>query len=45
MATKELGQYDKAKDDSGDEEVDVEHPAEEEEVGGDNTERTIESIS
>ena len=38
MATKEFGQNDEAKDDSGNEEVDVENPAEEEEVRGDNAE-------
>ena len=32
VATEELGQYDEAEDDPGDEEVDVEHPAEKEEV-------------
>ena len=38
MATKEFRQNDEAKDDSGNEEVDVENPAEEEEVGRDNAE-------
>ena len=38
MATKEFRQNDEAKDGSGNEEVDVENPAEEEEVGGDNAE-------
>ena len=38
MTTQELGKYDESKDDSGDEEVDVENPAEEEEVGRDNAE-------
>ena len=38
MTTKEFGQYDEAKDDPGNEEVDVENPAEEEEVGGDDAE-------
>ena len=37
MATKEFRQNDEAKDDSGNEEVDVENPAEKEKVGGDNT--------
>ena len=45
MATEELGQYDEAEDDPGDEEVDVEHPAEEEEVRGDNTERTTNQLN
>ena len=42
MAAEQLWQNNKSEDDSGDEEVDVEDPAEEEEVGGDHAARSLE---
>ena len=42
MAAEQLWQNDKSEDNSGDEEVDVEDPAEEEEVGGDHAARSLE---
>ena len=42
MAAEQLWQNDESEDNSGDEEVDVEDPAEEEEVRGDHAARSLE---
>ena len=41
MAAEQLWQNDKSEDNSGDEEVDVEDPAEEDKVGGDHAARSL----
>ena len=41
MAAEQLWQNDESEDNSGDEEVDVEDPAEEDKVGGDHAARSL----